>query len=91
MTLREELYNTSHQIRVEEDAERRNAHKIFADIYLKQKCRVAAAEGKYAVLIDTRTTLDDGLSLTKKDVEDFASENSLDFDPDIWELCFTQQ
>lgn len=90
MTLREELYNAAQQIRAEEDAARRNAHKIFVDIYLKQKCRVAAAEGKNAALIDPTTKLGDGLLLAKKDVEDFASENNLVFlpDSDTWALCF---
>lgn len=35
MALREDLYNTARQIRVEEETAKSNVHKIFAEIYLK--------------------------------------------------------
>ncbi len=91
MTLREELYNIARQVRAEEETAKSNAHKIFAEIYLKQQCRIAVAKGHYAVVIDKKTTLKNGETLTEKDVENFASENDLGFDPDIWELCFNNK
>ena len=44
MTLREELYNIARQVRAEEETAKSNAHKIFAEIYLKQQCRIAVAK-----------------------------------------------